>query len=82
VTDIPQKKRDYKIIHYIYESRSRDSVVGIATGYGWGDGGVGVRVPIGARIFFSLRCPDRLWRPPRLIENDGGSFPRVKAAGA
>jgi hypothetical protein len=29
---------------------SRDSVVGIATCYGLGDGGVGVRVPAGPRI--------------------------------
>jgi hypothetical protein len=30
----------------IYVYRSRDSVVGIATGYGLDDGGVGVRVPV------------------------------------
>jgi hypothetical protein len=29
----------------------RDSVVGIATGYGLGDGGVAVRVPVGSRLF-------------------------------
>jgi hypothetical protein len=37
-----------------------DSVVGIATGYGLNDGGVGVRVPVGSRIFSSPRRPDRL----------------------
>jgi hypothetical protein len=31
---------------------SRVSVVGIATGYGLDDGGVGVRVPVRSRIFF------------------------------
>jgi hypothetical protein len=31
--------------------RIRDSVVGIATGYGLGNRGVGVRVPVGSRIF-------------------------------
>jgi hypothetical protein len=35
--------------------RSRDSVVGIATGYGLDDRGVGVRVPVGSRVFSSLR---------------------------
>jgi hypothetical protein len=32
---------------------NRDSAVGIATGYGLDDQGVGVRVPVGSRIFFS-----------------------------
>jgi hypothetical protein len=43
--------------------RSRDSVVGIATGYRLDDRGVGVRVPVGSRIFSSPRRPDRLWGP-------------------
>jgi hypothetical protein len=37
--------------------RSRDGVVGIATGYGLDDRGVGVRVPVESRIFFSPRRP-------------------------
>jgi hypothetical protein len=36
------------------------SVVGIATGYGLDDRGVGVRVPVGVRIFISACRPDRL----------------------
>jgi hypothetical protein len=40
---------------------SRDSSVGIATGYGLDDRDVGVRVPVGSRIFSPLRRPDRLW---------------------
>jgi hypothetical protein len=43
----------------VYLMRSRDSVVGIATSYGL-DRGVGVRVPVGSRIFFSPNRPDRL----------------------
>jgi hypothetical protein len=46
---------------------SRDSVVGIATGYWADDRGVGVRVPVVARIFSSPRRSDRLWgltQPP------------------
>jgi hypothetical protein len=31
---------------------SRDSVVGMATGYGLDDGGVGVQVPVGTKMFF------------------------------
>jgi glutamine synthetase len=39
--------------------RSWDSVVGIAIAYGLDDRGVGVRVPVGSRIFSSRR-PNRL----------------------
>jgi hypothetical protein len=48
---------------------SQDSVVGIATAYGLDDRGVGVRVPVGVRIFSSSRRPDRLWGPPSLLSN-------------
>jgi hypothetical protein len=51
---------------------SRDSSVGIATGYGMDDRGVGVRVPVGLRIFYSLRRPDRLWGSPKLLSNRYG----------
>jgi hypothetical protein len=56
---------------------SRDSVVGIPTGYGLDDREVGVRVPVGARIFSSPLSPDRLWGPPNVL-SDGYRelFPR------
>jgi hypothetical protein len=55
---------------------SRDSSVGIATGYGLDDRGVGVRVPVGLRIF-SPRRPDRLWGPPSLLSKGyRGLIPR------
>jgi hypothetical protein len=61
---------------------SRDSVVGIATGNGLDDRGVGVRVPVGSRIFSSPRRPDRLLGPPTSYPmGTGGSFPGDKAAG-
>jgi hypothetical protein len=66
----------------IYKTRissgSRDSSAGIATGYGLDDRGVGVRVPVGSRIFSSPCRPDRLWGPHSLLSNGyGGHFPRV-----
>jgi hypothetical protein len=39
------------------ESVSRDSVVRIATSYGLDDRGVGVRVPVGSRIFSKSSRP-------------------------
>jgi hypothetical protein len=45
------------------------SSVGIATGYGLDDRGVGFRVPVGSRIFSSPNSPDRLWGPPSLLYN-------------
>jgi hypothetical protein len=50
------------------ERESRDSIVGIATGYGPEYRVVGFRVPVGSRIF-SLQSPDRLWGPPNLPSN-------------
>jgi hypothetical protein len=62
----------------LYENwLSRDSSVGIATGYGLDNRGVGVRVPEGARNFSSPRRPDRLWGPPSLLSNEyRWHFPR------
>jgi hypothetical protein len=41
----------------LFYDKSWDSAVGIATGYGLNDGGVGVRVPIGSRIFPTSSSP-------------------------
>jgi hypothetical protein len=58
----------------LVDSMSRDSVVGIATGYGLDNRGVGVRVPVGSRIFSAPRRP---WSPLNLLSNGcRGSFPR------
>jgi hypothetical protein len=63
--------------------KTRDSAVGIATGCGLDDRGVGVRVPVGLRIFSSPRRPDRLCGPPELISNvyRGALSPGVKRPG-
>jgi hypothetical protein len=46
---------------------NRDSSVGIATGYGLDDRGVGIRVPVGSRIFSSPQCPvgSRIFTSPQ-----------------
>jgi hypothetical protein len=57
------------LLWYYTMNWSRDSSVGIATSYGLDDRGVGVRVPVGARIFSSPQHPDRLWGPLNLLYN-------------
>jgi hypothetical protein len=52
---------------YLSHLRGSDSVVGIATGYGLNDRGVGVRVPVMSKMFLSPRAPDRFWGPPSLL---------------
>jgi hypothetical protein len=62
---------------------SRDSAVGIATGYGLDDREVGVRVPVVSGIYTSPCDPDRLWISLNLLYNGyRGLFPDGKAAGA
>jgi hypothetical protein len=45
------------IVFILHIQWGRDSVVGIATGYGLGEWGVGVRVPVVSRIFFTSSRP-------------------------
>jgi hypothetical protein len=63
--------------------RTRDSVVGIANGYGLDDRGIGVRVPVGSRIFSSPRRPDRLWglTQPPIQWGPGTLFSGIKRPG-
>jgi hypothetical protein len=82
VKSVSWKYYSWKAIHFYVRHRigwSRDSVVGIATGYGLDDQEVGVRVTVGSRIFSSPRRPDRLWGTPNLLSNGyWGSSPGVK----
>jgi hypothetical protein len=50
----------YYYYYYYYYGVSQDSPVGIATAYGLDDRGVGVKVPVGSRIFTSPCRPDLL----------------------
>jgi hypothetical protein len=59
-----QRERENTMFIFIY-----DSAVGIATGYGMDNRGVGVRVPVRSRIFSSPLRPDRLWGPPSFLSN-------------
>jgi hypothetical protein len=52
-----------------YTTTFRGSAVGVATGYGLDDWGVGVRLPVRSRIFTFLFSPDRLWGPSCLLSN-------------
>jgi hypothetical protein len=61
---------------------SRDSTVGIASGYGLDGRGVGVRVLVVARFFSSSRRPNWFWGPPSLLYNGYRCFfPGGKTAG-
>jgi hypothetical protein len=54
----------HKLLSPFYiHNRNRGSSVGIATGYGLDDRGVGVRVPVRSRILSSQSSPDQLWVP-------------------
>jgi hypothetical protein len=64
--------------------QSQDSAIGIATGYELHDRRVGVRVPVGSRIFSSSpQRPDRLWGPPSLFIQwvPGNLSPGIKREG-
>jgi hypothetical protein len=64
-----------RLILSLLIDESRDSSVGIATGYGLDDRMTGVGFPAGAGNFFSsTRIPDRLWGPPSLLSNGYRGF--------
>jgi hypothetical protein len=70
------------LVIIIEREGSRDSAVGIATGYGLDDRGIGVLVPLGSRIVFTSSSPALGPTQSPIQWVPGGSFPRGKAAGA
>jgi hypothetical protein len=77
----PALTRFLKIMYM--KCKSCSCAVGIATSYGLDDRGVGVRVPIGSRIFASPYQPFRLGCPLSLLSSGyQGLFPGGKVAGA
>jgi hypothetical protein len=50
----------YTIFNIKYYYWSRDSIAGIATGYGLDDRAIEARVPVESRIYSSSRRPNRL----------------------
>jgi hypothetical protein len=72
------------ILLYIFMTVSRDSSVGIATGYGLDGGGVGFQVPAGSRIISSPSVvhTGSGVHPTSYPMGRGCTFPGGKAAGA
>jgi hypothetical protein len=62
---------------YIFENGNRDSAVGIATGCGLDDWGIGVRVPVGQEFshFHIVQTGTRA-HPASYPMGTGGLFPR------
>jgi hypothetical protein len=60
----------------------RDTAVGMATGYAMDDRGVGVRVPVGSRIFSSRVVQTGPEVHAAYTMGTRSSFPGSKAAGA
>jgi hypothetical protein len=68
-----------KLVQLHAEAGSRDSAVGIATGYGLDDWEVGVRVPVGS-LLHVVQTGSGV-HPTTYTMGTGGSFPGVKRPG-
>jgi hypothetical protein len=64
----------FNMTYSVYSKGNRDGVVSIVTGYGLDDRGVGVRAPVGSRIFSSPCRPERLCGPSNLLFNGNREF--------
>jgi hypothetical protein len=69
---------DYDRASYVHSTyalfNTLPPAVGTETDYGLDDRGVGVRVPVGSRMFSSPSRADRLWGPPSLLSNGYRKF--------
>jgi hypothetical protein len=68
VVVVEEEEAEVVVVVVTAAVKSRDSAVDIVTGYGLDVQKVGVRVPVGARIF-TAASPDRLWGPFSLLPN-------------
>jgi hypothetical protein len=66
-----------KIVYFTQRPRSRDSAVGIATGYVLEYRGVGIRVPVESRPVLGLAEPPVYWAPAAL--SPGVKWPGLEA---
>jgi hypothetical protein len=69
------------LLHLIHSHKGRDSVVGITTGYGLDDRMVGVRVPVGSRIFSTSSRPALGSTQPPIQWVTGALSPKLKRQG-
>jgi hypothetical protein len=82
IYNIGNNTRTFQYFSRVYY-KSRDSSVGIATGYGLDDQGAGVQVPVGSRIFILHVVQSGSGvHPTSYPMGIGGSFPGGKAAEA
>jgi hypothetical protein len=81
IYQLPEYEMDEILVIYHVIYRSRDSIVGIATGYGLDNWGVGVRVPVRSRIFSTSSRPALGSTHPHIQWVPGAPSPVVRRPG-
>jgi hypothetical protein len=68
------RRKHYSKLIYLHSFRSRDSVIGIVTGYGLDDRGVGVRVPVVSLSLLHVVHTGSAFHQTSYTIGTGGSF--------